>query len=62
MKRYIIKLVESTRGWGQDYWYEYYDSYKEAIERIKNVNSQNTSITPPDHYIQADERIEVVGE
>lgn len=62
MKRYKVSLMESERGWGQNYWYEYYNSYEEALERIKQVNSKNTSITAPDYYIQAEDKIEVIGE
>lgn len=62
MKRYMISLMESERGWGQDYWFEYYDSYEEAKRRIDEVNSKNTTIRAPDYYIQAEEKIVVIGE
>lgn len=58
--KYRINLVESERGWGQEYWTEDYDTYEEARARIKSVNSQNTSLTAPDHYIQAENQVEVV--
>lgn len=60
MKKYRIFLVESERGWGQKRWREDYDTYEEAKSRIKEVNSQNTSLTAPDWYMQADDRVEVV--
>ena len=41
--KYRVHLMESERGWGQDYWSEDYDSLEEAKERIRKVNADNTS-------------------
>lgn len=58
--KYRISLVESERGWGQHYWSEDYDTYEEAVARIKSVNAQNTSMTVPGYYIQAENQVEIV--
>jgi len=58
--KYRIFVMESERGWGQDRWTEDYDTYEEAKKRITEVNSKNTSITAPDWYMQAEDRVEVV--
>lgn len=58
--KYRISLVESERGWGQEYWTEEYDTLDEALARIKSVNRQNTSTTAPNHYIQAENQVEVI--
>lgn len=58
--KYRIFLVESERGWGQDYWHEDYDTYEEAKERIRSVNAENTAPTVPDWYMRAENRIEAV--
>ena len=58
--KYRIQLVESERGWGQEYWHEDYDTLAEAKERIRSVNADNTSLTAPDWYMRADEFVEAV--
>jgi len=58
--KYRIELMESDRHWGLEYWHEYYDTYEEAKKRIKDVNSENTALTAPDWYMQAEEKIEAV--
>lgn len=55
MIKYRLHLVESERGWGQDYWHEDYDTRAEAEARKAYVNSFNTSTTAPDYYMQANE-------
>jgi hypothetical protein len=54
--------MESERGWGQDYWNEVYDTYEEAAKRIRDINSENTSSTAPDYYMQASDKIEAIEE
>jgi hypothetical protein len=51
--KYRIFLVESERGWGQEYWHEHYDTYQEAKSRIQKVNSANKAGPAPDWYMQA---------
>lgn len=58
--KYRIFLMESERGWGQDYWNEDYDTLEEAKERIRSVNAANVTLRAPDWYMQAEDRIEVV--
>lgn len=60
MIKYRIRLVESERGWGQEYWNEDYDTREDAQHRIKEVNAKNTALTAPDYYISAFDEIEVV--
>lgn len=58
--KYRVQLVESERGWGQEYWHEDYDTYEEAKERIRSVNAKNTSVTAPDWYMAAFDAIVTV--
>jgi hypothetical protein len=58
--KFRIQLVESERGWGQDYWTEDFDTAELAQERIDYVNSFNTADEVPDYYIRAFDKIEVV--
>lgn len=60
--KYRIRLVESERGWGQEYWTEDFDTRAEAQERIRSVNAQNTAKVAPDFYIAAFLDIEIVDE
>ena len=57
--KYIVKMMESERGWGQDYWDVYFDTRAEAEQYMKDTNARNTSPVAPDYYIQA-LRIEMV--
>ena len=59
-KQYRIFITESERGWGQKYWHNDYDTYEEARRVIAEINSQNTALTAPDWYMQAEDRVEVV--
>jgi hypothetical protein len=58
--KYRVFLVESERGWGQDYWTEDYNTYDEAKERIRSVNADNITDIAPEWYMQAQDRIEVI--
>lgn len=60
--KYRITLVESERGWGQDFWAETYNTRAEAEERIRSVNAENTAEKAPDWYIAAFPDIEIVEE
>lgn len=51
--KFIVKMMESERGWGQDYWNEEYDTREEAEARMKSVNAKNTAAVAPDYYIKA---------
>jgi hypothetical protein len=62
MTKYRIQVVESERGWGREYWQEDFDSYDQAMLRIKEINSRNTSLVAPDYYVQADNQIEEIEE
>jgi len=58
--KYRIQVMESERGWGQDYWTEEYDTLEQAQLRIQEINSQNISLTAPDYYMQAQIGVEVI--
>lgn len=60
--KYRIRLVESERGWGQEYWTEDFNTRAEAQERIRSVNAKNTAKVAPDFYIAAFPDIEIVEE
>lgn len=51
--KFRVKMMESERGWGQDYWNEDYDTREEAEARMKSVNARNTAPVAPDYYVQA---------
>lgn len=57
--KYRLHLMESERGWGQDYWHEDYNTRAEAEARMNEVNRKNTALVAPDYYMQA-QRIELV--
>lgn len=58
--KYRVYLIESERGWGQERWTEDYDTYEEALQRIRSVNAENTASVAPDWYMIAEEKIEAV--
>lgn len=62
MTKYRIQVVETERGWGREYWQEQFDSYDQAVLRIKEINSGNTALVAPDYYVQADNQIEEIEE
>lgn len=51
--QYQVTLMESERGWGQDYWTRDFDTREEAEACIREVNAKNTAMVAPDYYIQA---------
>lgn len=51
--KFRVKMMESERGWGQDYWHEDYETRAEAEARMKSVNAKNISPTAPEYYVQA---------
>ena len=46
--KYRIELIESERGWGQETWYEYFDTKEKAQERIATVNADRKPGPVPD--------------
>lgn len=46
-------MMESERGWGQDFWNEDYDTREEALARVEKINGENTAPVAPDLYYQA---------
>jgi hypothetical protein len=60
MFKYEITVMESERGWGQDYWTEQFDTPEQAQARIVEINSKNTSPVAPDYYVQAYTTIKTV--
>ena len=55
IKKHIVEIIESERGWGSrvDETLEF-DTKEEAIEYCKNYNSKNTEEHAPDWYMRAD--------
>ena len=51
--KYIVNMMESERGWGQNYWDVEFDTRKQAEAYMKKINDQNTSPVAPDYYMQA---------
>ena len=60
--QYRIAIVESEKGWGQDYWYEHLNTREEAEARIAEINAANVSPVAPDYYIMAYNEIVEVPE
>lgn len=54
---YRITVVERERGWGGGEWTEGFDTETEAWDRIREINSKNTSLYATDYYIQADAEV-----
>lgn len=51
--KFVVKMMESERGWGQNYWDVEFDTRKQAEAYMKKINAQNTSPVAPDYYMQA---------
>ena len=51
--KYRVNMMESERGWGQDYWHNDFDTREEAENLMKEVNAKNTALVAPDYYIKA---------
>lgn len=58
--KFRINCLSSERGWGREYWTEEFDTLAAANARIKWYNDQNTALTAPDYYEQADEIVTAV--
>lgn len=53
--KFKVALIESERGWGQRIdEIEEYDTYEEAVARIKEVNAKNNLSYVPDWYMYAE--------
>lgn len=59
--KFRVHMMESERGWGQDYWHVDFVTRNEAEAYMEKINSQNTSLRAPDYYMQA-QRIEIIAE
>lgn len=60
--KFRVFLMESERGWSREEWHEDYPTEEQARERIREVNSRNTTPNAPDWYMVADQHIELVEE
>lgn len=60
-----LLMVESERGWGQDYWTREFETLEAAIKHKNEINEKNQFDKAPDWYIAAlvitDEKGNVVG-
>lgn len=52
-----VTVVESERGWGQRYEYEYFNEIQHADDYVRSVNKHNVEMTAPDWYMQAEEPV-----
>jgi hypothetical protein len=55
--KFRIKCMSSERGWGREFWTEDFNTFGEAKARIKHYNDQNTALTAPDYYEQAEDNV-----
>lgn len=44
-------MVESERGWGQEYWNETFYSEKDRKARMRQIDNKNKAEKAPDWYI-----------
>lgn len=51
--KYRVQMMESERGWGQDYWHVDFDTREDAQAYLEETNAKNTSPTAPDYYVMA---------
>ena len=51
--KYRVHMIESERGWGQEYWHEDFDTREAAEKYFKDTNAKNTSHSAPVWYIAA---------
>lgn len=51
--KYRVQMMESERGWGQDYWHVDFDTREEAQAYAESVNAKNTARFAPDIYTVA---------
>jgi hypothetical protein len=50
-----VAVVESERGWGQRWEYEYFNTIEHADDYVRNMNKDNPPGPAPDWYMQAEE-------
>lgn len=51
---YVVNIVEYERGWGSKVEDTlYFDNEPEALEYVRNYNSENVDPTVPDWYMMA---------
>lgn len=51
--KYRVHMVESERGWGQEYWHEDFDTEEAAVKYFQETNAKNDLPYTPDWYIAA---------
>lgn len=55
---FVVPVLESERGWGQRYDYEYFNEIQHADDYVRTFNSKNpprVNGMAPDWYMQAEE-------
>ena len=51
--KYRVNMMESERGWGQDYWHIDFDTKAEAEQYLRDTNAKNNLPVTPDYYVKA---------
>ena len=51
--KYRVNMMESERGWGQDYWHIDFDTKAEAEQYMRDTNAKNNLPVTPDYYVKA---------
>jgi len=55
---WVVKIIESERGWGQRIDEEReFESYENAVQFVKEYNKDNNEPTVPDWYMYAVEPV-----
>jgi hypothetical protein len=55
MSKFRLTILESERGWGSKREYEYFETYDDALERKRFINSSNVEKQAPDWYMIAED-------
>lgn len=48
-----VTVIESERGWGQRFEYEYFNDIQHADDYVREFNKDNTEVVVPDWYMVA---------
>jgi len=51
--KYRVHIVESERGWGQEWYHEDFDTMEAAQKYFNDTNAKNDLPYTPDWYIAA---------
>ena len=51
--KYRVQMMESERGWGQDYWHVDFETRDDAEKYMRETNSKLNAPVAPDYYVKA---------